>query len=863
MERKPTYEELEQRLKGLEEESVKRKRAEEQLAKAASAMVDAMDNALLLCTSRGEVTFVNRAFEKMTGHVGSELVGKKVADVAAITTQPEDAKKTAAAIESALTGKAITPAYTTFVSKDGREIPVFLTVSFMRDLSGEPSSAVVTFRDMTEHRQTEETLRESEQKLKAITASAQDAIIMMNGEGGICYWNDAAQGMFGHSAQDALGQELHLLLTPQRYYEAYGKGFGHFKKTGQGAAVGRTLELTALRKDGTEFPVELSLSAVKIKGEWNAIGIIRDISERKRAEEVMQKAKEAAETADRAKSEFLANMSHEIRTPMNAIIGMTDLALDTKLTAEQREYLEIVKTSGDALLTLINDILDFSKIESGKLDLELIEFDLLDNVGDTLRALSVGAHEKRLELSYHVLPDVPETLIGDPGRLRQILVNLVGNAIKFTEQGEIVVRVEKESGTEDNACLRFSVTDTGVGIPTDKQQLILEPFIQADSSATREYGGTGLGLAISKNLVEMMGGDIQVESEVGKGTTLHFTACFDRPKMLSMRPMVAESFDARGLRVLVVDDNATNRRILQEILLNWHMKPTAVGSGKAALAALERAREQNAPFSLVLLDAVMPEMDGFAFAKEVRKRTGLIGVVIVLLTSAGQRGDAAQCRDLDISAYLIKPIKQSDLLDTIMAVMAYRQKDDREAPLITRHSLREIEVTQPLKGTKPLKILVAEDNVVNQRLVVRMLEKRGHSVVVASDGREAVAAFEKERFDLVLMDVQMPEMDGLEATRRIRNSEQKLKAQSSKQKIGFLPMSFQLSAFSLQPSARSERLPIIAVTAHAMKGDRDRCLEAGMDDYVSKPIKPRELFQAIEKQISASERAESKADTDS
>jgi PAS domain S-box-containing protein len=725
----------------------------------------------------------------------------------------------------------------------GELLYVHVIKSPVYDANNKIIGVTVIFWDVTEKRRAEDSLAQERRLLTSLMDHVPDSIYFKDKGSRFIRINEAMVKRFSLTdASDAIGKTDFDFFKPEHAQAAFDDeqrvmDTGHpiiAKEEKEIWPDGRVMWVST-----TKMPLRDARGQVV-----GTFGVSRDITERKRIEVAMQQAKEAAESANRAKSDFLANMSHEIRTPMNAIIGMTELALGTELAPEQREYISLVKDSADALLQLLNDILDFSKIEAGKLELEEIPFALRDRLGTTLDTLALRAEQKGLELACRIDPDVPDKLIGDPGRVRQIIVNLVGNAIKFTQQGEVVVEVYREAADDragpaalpkagqgngelqdksprraaaggggepaGNVFLHFAVRDTGIGIPADKQKLIFQAFAQADSSTTRRFGGTGLGLTISTQLVQLMGGRIWVESEPGKGSTFHFTGRFGLQSQVPVEPSRFAMPQLDDLKVLVVDDNATNRRILLELLRNWRMRPLAVENGPAALAALESARDAGDPFQLALLDGMMPEMDGFQLAEAIRELPGMC--TLLMLSSADQADGSSRCRRLGVSAYLTKPIKQSSLFDAIVdCLICAAPVDDSDRSAVET-------VKERPTVARSLKILLAEDSAVNQKLAVSMLKRGGHEVVVASNGVEAVSAVARERFDLVLMDVQMPELDGFDATKQIREREQKT----------------------------GGHIPIIAVTAHAMKGDRERCLAAGMDGYISKPIRSAELHQAID-----------------
>jgi PAS domain S-box-containing protein len=687
---------------------------------------------------------------------------------------------------------------------DGRETWVSTTKTALRDHDGGVVGTFGISRDITDRKRAEAALRDSEALYHSLVESLPLSVFRKDLDGRFTFGN--------HLFCQALG------ITPSQLVGRTDRDFFPSHLAEKYRADDRTVieEGTAVEAveehqdpgGQTRFVQVIKTPVHDARGEVvGTQGIFWDVTDRLRAQEELNRAKEAAEAASQAKSEFLANISHEIRTPMNGILGMTELALDTDLTPEQREYLGMVKASAEVLLCTLNDILDFSHIEAGRLSLEHVPFGLREGLGDTMKALAARAHRKGLELACHVAPDAPDDLVGDPVRLRQVVVNLVGNAIKFTEHGEVVVRVEKAEEEPGAVVLHIAVRDTGIGISAEKQHLVFAPFVQADGSTTRRYSGTGLGLAIAERLVGLMGGRVWLESAAGLGSTFHFTARF------ALRGAAPFAVDLDGLAVLVVDDNATNRRILEELTAEWHLRPVGATGGAEALAELRRAAAAGQPYRLVLLDALMPGMDGFAVAREVAADAALRGTAVVMLSSTN--GRPAGPADAPVAACLMKPVKPSELLDAIRSVLG--------------GAVAVPVQPQPAPGgaagpARSLHVLLAEDDAVSRKLVLRLLQKQGHLVSVAENGRAAVEALERGNFDLVLMDVQMPELSGLEATAEIRRRER----------------------------ATGGHVPVIAMTADALQGDREQCLASGMDGYVSKPIQAAELYQAIDGALAVS-----------
>jgi PAS domain S-box-containing protein len=803
-----------------------RKRMIDNLARL-STVVEQSPVSIVITNLAGDIEYVNPKFTEVTGYTREEAIGQ---NPRVLKSGDKDSDEYRALWEDILAGKEWRGEFCN-KKKNGDIYWESALISPIRDSSNTITHFLAIKEDITASRQTEIALRESETRLRSITDAARDAILMMTPDGNISFWNPAAERILGYTSAEALGQNLHALIAPQRYHAAHRAAFPAFVREGEGAAVGKTLNLEARRKDGVEVPIQISLSAIRIEGEWHAVGLFRDITDQKQAEEALiltnRNLEEAttranelairAQSASAAKSEFLANMSHEIRTPMNGVIGMTGLLLDTELNEEQRRYAEIVRASGESLLGLLNDILDFSKIEAGRLDLETLDFDLSGLLDDFIATLAMRAHEKKLELLCITDPDVPTLLSGDPGRLRQILNNLTGNALKFTETGDVVLRVSLVQESEHDTLLRLSVRDTGIGIAEDKKGLLFDKFSQVDASTTRLYGGTGLGLAISRQLAALMGGEIGVESTPGEGSTFWFTVRLGKQPAGTVVSVVQPA-ELQGVRALIVDDNATSREILTACLRAWGMRPSSAQDGEEALESLRHALDEEDPYRIAVVDMLMPGMDGAALGRMVKADERLTDTKLVLLTSLGSRGDAQRFQKIGFSAYATKPVRQQELRAVLsLAIAGEAGTESTLRPIATRHTVRE---SIPHFAGRKARILLAEDNITNQRVALGILKRLGLSADAVANGLEAITALETLPYDLVLMDVQMPELDGLEATKRIRNPES---------------------------AVPNHQIPIIAMTAHALQGDRETCLNAGMDDYVTKPVSPQALATALDK----------------
>ena len=779
------------------------------------AIVDTAVDGIVVINERGIIESVNPAVTKIFGYAPEQLIGHNVNLLMPDPYHSEHDQYLRNYLASGLKKVIGIGREVLGRRSDGTSFPLELAVSEMLVDGSKKFTGIV--RDISSRVQ-------AEMQFRQVVESAPNGMLMIDPQGTITMVNKQVEAMFGYSREELLGQPVELLI-PQRFRLNHPRHRTGYFSAPASRAMGVGRELFGLHKDGTEFPVELGLNPIDTPKGQLALASIVDISPRKKTERDLAKAaqdlewknwelseaRDQAVRAGQAKTDFLATMSHEIRTPMNGVLGMTTLLLDTSLTPEQRDYLQMLRDSGESLLRIINDILDFSKIEAGKFTIEHIPFDLRLTIEDTLDILAPTAQGRQLELVGLIDAQTPRTLIGDPGRIRQILTNLVGNAIKFTEHGEVLIQVSQTDEDPGSVALRFEVIDTGIGLSPEAQAKMFQSFTQADSSTARKYGGTGLGLTICKRLVELMGGQIGLQSIAGQGTCIWFTIRFgthtDAAPALPPSPSVKS---LAGLRVCLVDDNATNRSLLQYHVSAWKMRHESAVDGPSALALLRRAAAEGTPFDLAIIDMYLPDMTGLELCRLIKENPAIRNTHLIMLTASGQRGDSLAAKEAGAAAYLTKPIRERHLADCIRLIFGRDDADQKPAPLITRHTIEET-----VARSAP-QVLVVDDNPVNQKVAAKMLEKLGCRVDIAGNGMEALAAVCRHQYPLVFMDCQMPELDGFETTRLIRSQEKP-----------------------------GEHLPVIAMTANAMEGDRESCLTAGMDDFISKPIITSELKKIL------------------